>query len=614
MKKLITILGITAMTGAFVLGASVKNSIKEARATTGTNYYMPFNETNFTRDGEHGYARLGHIRTQNETTWNGRFNALDSFFTGEGSGVGEDVTGYFDSVPWQQKKDYPYVYFTLAGNASNEIEVRKNDTDKTLVTKINNDQFNGNPMVLNYIAIDTSGLTEGEELFLRINDNSTSSYGFVTFGYLHVNASATDVSDAIWLHINSLSIRYENYPNENDFREANYRIRETMNFYLNGKASTNNILTLSSNKNLSADEDFESNNDFLDGWYRDAGHDANTGYEDGFADKTKNWGTIISTANHHFNNHELPFNKTGNGFFKGYLEDNTGFLASDNARYRFVSKPFVLSGDGIISIKMAGRPASVHVVRGNVNLAYIDNKTYGTEEENITNGNTGCTMVRHVINLNAFKDQVIQIAIADVDTGGTWGAVNFDDLVTKYDSTNPFSFKVDKAQQYSVYNHYLDHYVSSSNADIIYVDETTRNNNASDTSDFKKAADFLSTYYSTVRAKSNGCTYCGKDVDTSGLLYNSLTPTAKDIVARSDDFDHTKTATKDTWSSIETVIRNGGVGDTLVELGIIPAPSSTNLLKATSNNDAVVMIVVITSVATLLAIAFFAFKKKKQER
>ena len=528
MKKMkIVIVGLTA--GVLVAGVSAlalqKKQVVKTVADTETNHYMPF-ESSFT-----GYSGLGAVKDTDFASWSGRFNALDRFFTGESSGIGEDLTGHFDSVSWQQKKSHPYVYFTLAGNASNTVEVRKvSDPDAaTPVASVNNDQFNGNPMVMNYIEIDTSSLAEGEELFLRLCDNSTTDYGFLTFGYLHVNASATDVSTAIWTHINSLTTEYAP-----DNREAVFRIRQTMNFYLNGKAA--GLLSLSSSKNVSANEDFESNAGFLQRWYRDTEYD-DPNLNENF---TKSWNTIISGADHHWNNNNMPFNKTDDGFFKGYYEDNTGFVATDEARYRFVSKPFVLSGTGFISIKMAGRPASLHVLRGNTELAFIDIKTFSTSGDaaNITTGYNSCTMVRHVINLNAFLGQVIQIAIADVDRNGNWGAANYDELITKYDTVP--SFKVDEAIQNSIHNYYLDKYVSSSNSDIIYVDEATREANPTDTSVVKEAHDFLDYYYANFRVPGSRFSFCEVGSDVKSQLvssYNSLSKEAQAIVDESEDFD-----------------------------------------------------------------------------
>ena len=532
-------------------------------ATTEANHYMPFNNTNFTETGDHGYARLGVIHPYDFTSWSGRFNALDSFFSGESSGIGENESGYFDSISWHQKKDNPYVYFTLAGNSKNYIEVLRKSNNSVLGS-VNNDQFNGNPMVMNYIEIDTSALSENEEVFLRIHDDSYQDehggYRFVTFGYCHVNATDKDVSDAIWTHINSLTTEYDAGNNE-----VHYRIRETMNFYLNGKASTDGILLLSDNKNLSADEDFESNAGFLNNWYRDTTYDHIVWWDNGDIHRDnindhyyKSWDKLISNGTQH--NHErMPFNKTGERFFKGYHEpaygtdEATGFMDTDASKYRFVTKPFVLSGEGFISVKMSGHTASLHVLRGNTELAFIDNKTNSRagSNTNITTGYNCLTMVRHVINLSAFKGQVIQIAIADVNCDGDYGAVNFDELITKYDSVP--TFKVDTVVQGdSIHNYYPDFYVPMTNSKyglgIDYKNDEGVYDIHEDNSAVNEAYNYLKSYYSSLRSPSNRFDYSVASGATKVNVvvdYNSLSSAAKTIVGNSKDILYTESWNND---------------------------------------------------------------------
>ena len=568
------------------------SSSEPVAQTTEANHYLPFNDTNFTKDGAHGYARLGTIYASDKTTWSGRFNALDSFFSGESSGIGEGETGYFDSVSWYQKLSNPYVYFTLGANTNNYVEViRKNGG--TVLGSTNNDQFNGNPMVMNYLKINTAGLSENEEVFLRIHDNSGSDYGFVTFGYLHVNATAKDVSDAIWAHINSLTIGYDAGNNE-----ANYRIRETMNIYLNGKASTDNILLLSDNKNLSVNEDFEDNATFLNHWYRDTTYDwvVDGGYSSANINDRydKGWDSIISYGTQH--RHErMPFNKTDNGFFKGYREapegtdDVTGFMNTDASKYRFVSKPFVLSGEGFVSIKMSGHPASLHVLRGNTELAFIDIKTNSREgqKNNITTGYNCLTMVRHVINLSAFKGQVIQLAIADVNCVDDYGAVNYDELITKYDN-NPL-FKVDTVVQFdNINNYYLDFYVPMTNnrygVGVDYKDDDTYNIE-SDNTPVKEAYDFLSNYYSSLRAPGNQFNYSKANVVAKANALNAyldLSSDAKTIVNGSTDIQYDSAWSNDWYANAVNVSSPISTAfstllDNYAQIQIEAAPTKTTL-------------------------------------
>ena len=584
--KKIALVGFSAtlaVAGATALALQKQQKFERADAETEINHYMPF-ESNFNVDD---YGDYGTVKDVDATTWSGRYNALDC-------------------------------YFTWAGNADNAVEIRKvSDPDAaTPVARITNDQFNGNCMVVNYIQIDTSTLTEGEQLFLRLCDNSTNGYGFNTFGYLHVNASATNVSDAIWAHINTLTVAYDAGNSE-----ANFRVRETMNFYLNGKASNDSILALSSNKNLSANEDFEDNGLFLQRWYRDTSYDS----PEGLGEYYKSWSTMISGADHHWNNNNMPFNKTGDHFFKGYHEDSTGFIDTDNARYRFVSKPFILSGTGFISIKMAGRPASLHVLRGNTELAFIDIKTCNLSGDaaNITTGFNSCTMVRHVINLGAFLGQPIQIAIADVDTNGNWGAVNYDELITKYDA-DPF-FKVDEAIQNSIHNYYLDKYVSRANSDIIYVDSATRDANPSDSSNVKAAHDFLDFYYSNFRATGTRFSFCSlADNTLYGDLvsrYNALSKEAQAVVDLSEDFDFGDNRTDGNWYDY-SLRSEYTVGEIVryvaAKWGIaIDVKNNSGLASnvVTKNAATTIAIIVVISAVALIGSAVLVFlrlKKKKE--
>lgn len=523
------------------------SSEPEVPPTTEANHYMPF-ASNFT-----GYDGFGTTKDVNVTYWDGaRFNALDQFFTGEGRD--EKPTGSFDSSVWYQKKNNPYVYFLWAGNAANTIQVIK-QSDGSVLASRTNDQFNENAMVMNYIHIDTSGWEEDNvPVYLRINDNSESGYGFNTFGYLHVNATATNVSDAIWTHINSLTTDYKA-----DYNVVHERIEQTLEYYLNGKANAEGILTLSASKNLSANENFEDNTTFLQHWYRQ------TSYDEGFGGVGINYASLISDGTQHPHN-RMPFNKTGTRFFKGYFEPAygtdvaTGYMSTDGSKYRFISKPFVLSGTGFVSIKMSGHPASLHVMRGRTELAFIDIKTdskVGNErignQSNITSGYNCCTMVRHIINLSAFKDQVIQLAIADVNTLGDYGAVNYDELITKYDS-NP-TFQVDTVVQGdSINNYYLDYYVPKTNSNYgVGVDykNDAEYDITSDDSPVNEAYNFLKGYYAKLRSPSSHFDYDYAGENNRDLVagaYLQLSNPAKVLAGGSEDVKYNYAFANDWYS------------------------------------------------------------------
>ena len=642
-KTLFSLPLIAGLLAIPALAATNNRSAVKASATTGANEHL-FAESIF---AEGDYAGKGKINDITDTSWNGRFNALDRYFTGEG--VDEPSIWAMNSTTWNQMKSRPYLYFLWAGNSLNKVKVYKKvnsvdadpdaqGADDVLLGSVNNDQFNENNMVMNYILLDTEKFIDGDEVYLRLCDNSRGGgseepFGFNTFGYLHVNADQKDISDAIWYHISQLTT---DYAADND--HVNFRIHNTINYYLNGKTATDGIIGLSSNIPTSANEDFESNSGFLQRWYRDTTYDQH-GWEDngwktdgGLGSHDRNYGTIISSANQHCGDKKFPFNKTGNGFFKGFYEDSTGYIATDNVRYRFVSKPFKLSGTGYVSIKMAGRPASLHVLRGMTELAFIDIKTYktsgdGVDENNVTTGFNSCTLVRHIINLNEFKGQVIQLAIADVDTYGGWGAVNYDELVTYYPTYSDIKFKVDTATQFTnINNYYLDKYVSSVQGDILYVEKAAQDAHGAgtDTSAVKVANDFLSTFYSTVRNKNNNrkFSWCGID-DLSGLKssYAGLDSNAdaKGIVDRSEDFHYgdIKGTLNGNDYYTSSIFKGYTVGQTMgvINGGAYPAPSALGVINASFDSNSTTTIIIIVSLVLITSALFFVvYRRKKTQK
>ena len=169
----------------------------------------------------------------------------------------------------------------------------------------------------------------------------------------------------------------------------------------------------------------------------------------------------------------MPFNKTGNGFFGGWYESSEigGFVDGDGSIYRFISRPFVLSGTGLVSIKMAGRSASLHVIDADTqtDLAWADLSTYKGEGDSAVQALSGfntVTMVRHYINLEEYVGKKIQLAIADVYDSG-WAASYFDELITKYDEEPGFDLDIvnqvnPTANSYGIYR---DAYIASTHID-----------------------------------------------------------------------------------------------------------------------------------------------------
>lgn len=640
MKKLLTLLSLSAVAAAVAFGVASNRVVKETKAT-GENY-IPFtiksidsvekNATgNFTitskaEEYKTTAASTEWVADQNATYWNGgaSFNALDNFYRGELYG---DWQGTIVSKTWTQTTRY--VYFTLGGRAEITIKFFNGDTE---IGSMTNDLSNGNPMMVNYWYIpaekvNDETLASGFTMHLEIIDNYAGpDYGFANFGYLHVNATREEISDAMWDQMNAL--KFNKLPADVD--ENRFRSRWTISHYLQN-SKFDGIRELSSKAKTNVDETFDDNANFIANWYRDENYDAgdlNQMHED----------TIIADFTHRIDGSNFPTNKTGSGFFKGFYEygvggsdKQQGFVPTDGARYRFVSRPFKLSGTGFISIKMAGRSAALHVLRGtgadknsesSHDLLWANNKAYkgdGSDDNIAISKLNPVTMVRHVINLSAFLGEVIQLAIVDYDTDGGWGAVNFDELITYYG--NYPTFKVDRAvQKDTIHPYYLDKYISSVSstgaAGLEYLEAAKKIANTVDDSPVNGAYGFLTNYYQTVRSESNGLTHCNKNLNLSGLqtAYNGLSADAKAIVNGSKDFDYGSQATSENWWESAPTIRT--MSESLIALGFaVPGVSSAPIISegvSINNNSAVIVPVAIGSGAIVISVlVFFVFRRKK---
>lgn len=429
------------------------------------------------------------------------FNSLGSFYRGESKG---DWKGTLTSRTWKQTTQY--VYFTWSA-ANNTDDCTLTFRYGGLSSVMKNDTFVENPMMLRYFKIPDADYEtliaanpEGFDMSVDLYDNLLSGgYGFHNFGYLHVNQTEEQVSDAMRYYLNSLD-------HDGGEWQVNKR-KEIFNHYTVGNAGLKEVFyrTVSN-----GDEDFDNNSDFLKHWYFDYNYFNGSNWAIHFdrAIGTDSYRPDAAT--------NMPFNKTGSGYFRGWFENDElgGFVSGDGSIYRFVSRPFVLSGTGVISIKMAGT-ASLHVIdpATRQDLAWADCQTFKTDgnQADLMDGSFNtCTMVRHVINLEAYLGKKIQLAIADVSDGG-WGAAYFDELDTTH-AAYP-AFQVDAFVQsnnsgdHNIYK--ADKYINStmkdgSNANgLIYVDSADMNranDNAIlshvDNSAANAAYNFLNYYYS----------------------------------------------------------------------------------------------------------------------
>ena len=378
------------------------------------------------------------------------FNSMGTFFRGE---TAEGWKGTLTSRKWTQHTQY--VYFTWSGqNNSDAVNIRFYYDGCSGPIVIKNTAFVGNPMMLWYAKIpdeDYAKFTEsGVQMSLELYDDADSDYGFHNFGYLHVNQTEEQVSNAMRYYLNHLKAPINDWEVEKHKEILNH-------YYYNGHLRNVFLRTVDS-----VDEDFENGNDFVNHWYLDYNYD-------NALDTNRHIDNVIGTDEYRLGSN-MPFNKTGNGYFKGWYEGgdiNQGYIDSDRPIYRFMSRPFVLKDTGLISLKMAGRAASLHVIDADTreDLAWADLRSFndeGSQEIQALSGFNTVTMVRHYINLEEYVGKTIQLALADVYDSG-WAASYFDELITDYKEYPVLDFEIVKQENETAtsYKVYRDKYICS---------------------------------------------------------------------------------------------------------------------------------------------------------
>lgn len=549
--------------------SSATNLNKETKAVNADyeTTYIPMSTdafSNWTDDS-------GEIASSDAKYWGNRsFQALDTFFRGE---TKEGWEGSLNLKTWKQYTQYIYFTWGGANNIDDSVKLifHYGDYSETQL----NDTFTDNAMVLRYFKIPDAQYSQldtvnGFDMWIELYDHRGSNFAFHNFGYLHVNQTEEQVGDAMRYYLNNLDTSSDEYAiSQRKSIQNHYWYNEYLRpvFY----KTYSNI-----------DDSFSSNSDFLNHWYFDHNF-FNNQYG-----TVRHFDKIISSNSYRGEDGaNMPFNNDG-GFFRGWYDstDDSGFVASDNLRYRFVSRPFVLSGTGLISVKMAGK-ASLHVIDVNApniedqpadfawidNLARVGNGDEYEDKANIALSKfNNVTMVNHIINLEAYLGKTIQLAICDYDEA-VWSAAYFDDLVTYY--SNYPSYKVDYTTQTNVngtyYPSYLDIYVNSKLINnetnphgVIYNgdnDINKENNNAivehNDESVAKEAYDYWTSYITYARQNSLGTDLSSinntEEMKTIINSVNSLSKPAKEIVFASNDYQRVG-ATSANWYEIEPTI------------------------------------------------------------
>ena len=596
--------------------------------------------TNWTNDA-------GYIGDQNSTFWGEHysFEALGKFYCGESAG---DWRGTLTSRTWKQRTQY--VYFQFGGACDYARDDANNDYvhlefkygENTV--KFYNNTFVENPMTLRYYKIPDevfSGLSKDENGYFDMSVDVVDyqpggNYGLANFGYLHVNQTLESTADAMRYFLNHLS---------SDSRDWKKGKRKAIfnSYYENSDQRA--VFFASVGDNI--DDTFNSNDDFLKNWYFDHNY-----FNDEYG-TARHFDKAISTSTYRpGDNTNLPFNNN-NGFFRGWFENDTdgGFVGADNLKYRFVSRPFTLSGTGIVSIKMAGK-ASLHVLNPLVqntigqdaDVAWIDNRalnTDGWEDSGRNIADTGfntTTMVNHVINLEAYLGKTIQLAIADVDTSG-WSACYYDDLVTKY--TAAPGYHIDVVSQENnhgkFYPVYPDIYINSTRKSdqnergVNYLDRGINKENENailnhvDSSNSLPAYNVWKSYFDTVRNGKVGQNYCSSRTSESvqSVLnsYISLSEGAKRIVCKSDDFERvgdgdwykvnpTVYGANDAYNianSLQYLANENSMSLVVYSSGLVYAPNNV-----VDNPSLVVAVITTAALVCVVALFFYTRKRKVQ--
>ena len=637
-KFLAPVLGLALLAGGLLM-ASQGNDLQRVKAEETVTKFIPVCKENFRANGFNGFLgddNFGNsnfdraIKNRFDTFWAGRlYNSQSNIIDTIHGADGEGNTGGINSIDFKYNGG-PYITFLMGGNSSNKVNIfdatKGYDVYYDIHPVFKDSELSIN-MQFKYFKLPEE--LKGDMMRIYIEDNTTSGFGGLTFADLQVNLTYEEMGKAFSAHkanlsrvactegVSNLDVRsyclelYTNF-NGTNVKDSisltnaayNYSYRPVKdgavttktleNYYSEAIAAENSIQNL--------DEGFEVQNNMM-WWAYDQTYEADINHGDFRLD------TASSDASNHWNNNDLPFNKTGNRFFKGFHENGTGFIGGDGSKYRFLSSTFTLKGSGYISVKMAGHTARVTILNGDSTsanylneLRSINVQTYnetGDASNVLKSGFNTVTMVRHIINLKDYLNQKLIIAIEDTGNA-SWGAVNFDEIITYYEN-NP-QFKVDVTKQFDYKPFYVDVYCGVEN------DET----------DMAKAAAFLTSYYSTARARGDaGATYCylnNTALSNLNTAYGNLSDGVKAIVDAAMDIDY---GANDTWESgwyaNTPTLRTVGLSMANIA-NRFNGSNSQNLFVKTINSSNAIFVIIALTTAIICAGTFFILKKKKHNK
>ena len=632
MKKILSLLGITALFGVAAAGALVgsKQAGKEVKADAPSyQTYVPLVDgwvENTDGSGESTVSSL--LRARNDRFWSGgsgwdsqerTFNSTDEFIDSiHRANGGEGWRGAYRTPELElYDNDHRYISFDFGGGASdifiNIFQVSGEAGSGDRMTGIQPffdgsgsydeslpeaDKLNAPRtcnMTFRYYEL-PSEIKPGEKFLLYVRDGKTSGYGGFTFGNVHINQTLEDVAKSFSVHKTQMKLnKYTSIWNSN-------AIDSVLDFYDND-AYYATVRTAEAAL-TEADDDFEVNE-----------HLSNWAYDTQFSSYGLDFNNAVSTNDAKDWTERMPANKTGNSYFNGDVTDG-----QESEKYRLVSSEFTLSGNGFISAKLGGGTAVLALIDSD-GVELVHSRIATSEGTNILNagfadnGNAGNimdsgsrynTMSRTYLDASAHLGKKVRVRISDDRTGGNWGLAYFDEIVTKYTSLP--TLKVDKIQQQWGEN-------------PLYHGVVTDKYVGSNSTTFGKAYAFVQTFYSVLRVKANGVNYCSvynqqnvKDLVTS---YENLEPEVKVLVDLAQDFDFGSAATSANFYLTEANL-NYAVGQTMTYVAdlVTNGPLANSLVNGIINsekNGAILVVIIMFAGLTASASLLVILKKKHRQ-
>lgn len=604
--------------------------------------YLPFNEKYFRMEGnldfyiEKRSARFGENKYP--------YLALDDFYGGnhgqEDYQTGENEKGIFISSSLRQDPSTPYIGFTLGGHVDNYVSLVfecidengeyvtetinvstgdpvNEDTSDTGVNKgiVGNTSWVMMPRFVKMPDKFVNGATAHAE----IHQNAANTLnGAMVFGGLQVNLTPFDCAEIANM---STMIRPDN--NEESpfytYKDAGY---DRINKSFSGLGDTEYKVVFQGfeeGPTNNYNEDFEDDSWLLK-WQPMQVFASLENYNsyDSISDALTS-----STDN-------MPYNKTGKRFFRTNREINndgdnkgqeSGFIADgDNKMFVLASKAFIIDSD-FMSVKLSGNNFMFQLADADeaFDLATIQDSIdiSSLDTTNISkSGIAPVTMRRYIINTSGYRGQKVRLLVAKFSTD-EYSSFNMDDIITQY-NTDSFSFGLETFNQSNdsgnFYGTLLDKYIvpeTYNEGAETYVDNVP---------EFKEAYNFLEKYYSTLRSKEKGSSFCDMltSEETKQILkdYNALSDKAASIVDRSMDFNHGNKSTPTTWfeNPVNIFSMSQSIDYLFEHNKMVNAHSSSfGGILNNNNNNILFPIMIGTLVFGLIVVAMFIIKTKQKE-